>query len=430
MGFLKAHWRQLVLGLVCLASIGAGGWAYMGGAEISEKLASIDKLRADTDRFKTKAANKDTIEAKEKDVAERNAEFEKSMGAALSMQKFNSFYEKVDASGKHTKVARDTLIPKVLPEPASNSDAIDFKDAYKRAYAELAERLEAGEGPTQADIAEQESIIKRRNEAKNKEEPSAPTYGASPRNPAKETPETEDKARTLVDVLNDYAQSRAWEYATRKIKMYLDRGAFGRHPLANTEEAPKAVDIWHAQMSLWIQQDIATALTRCNNERTAQLAKQGLGDEAWVARMPVKRLMRLRIADRLGNGGGSNLVKDWPPPSFTGITNNDKMFVIPVRLEIVIEQAALNSVLESICRVGFYTPINVSYSDSYEGGPLSNPIQDGYIYGDEPVIKAVIDFEGYFIRSVFEPWIPTALKPVLKSADAGEAQSRFRNGGG
>ena len=53
-----------------------------------------------------------------------------------------------------------------------------------------------------------------------------------------------------------------------------------------------------------------------------------------------------------------------------------------------------------------------------------------YIYGDEPVIRAVIDLEGYFIRAIFENWIPTTLKPVLKTPDAGEAQMKNRPGGG
>jgi hypothetical protein len=113
--------------------------------------------------------------------------------------------------------------------------------------------------------------------------------------------------------------------------MYIDNGAFGKHPFTLKEDAPDEIQIWQAQMSLWIEQDMAVAIARCNEERASELAKQGKSDHLWVAYLPVSCLIRLSIDNKLGKGGGSNLMSDGFAISFTGIQNDDKMFMVPPR---------------------------------------------------------------------------------------------------
>ena len=69
--------------------------------------------------------------------------------------------------------------------------------------------------------------------------------------------------------------------------------------------------------------------------------------------------------------------------------------------------------LDKICGVGFYTPIGVSYR-----AIKANPLQEDFIYGDQPVVQLRIELEAYYVRKIFEPWIPKPLKDVLKRPGA------------
>lgn len=411
MDFLKAQWRPIVFGLVCLASLGAGGWAYLNGAGVEEKIEAADKLRNSVEQARRNPVNMRTIEQRQKDVTAANNEFERALDSALAMQKYNAFYEKAGPDGKPVSVERKPLTSKVLTtQPASPADAIEFRLAYIEAFGELAKRLKGRPAPTSAEIAEYTA----RREALQQGAGGSNNNPWGPRTIKAQGPsESSKKERPLTEVLRDYPKSRITEEIAHSIYMYVDQNALGIQGMAKLEDAPSEVEIWQAQMSLWIQQDIVVALSRCNEERAAELTKQGQKDRLWVAYMPVKRLIRLSIDKKLGKGGGSNLTSEGMAVSFTGIQNDDKMFVVPISVEIVVEEASLMHVLDSLCKVGFYTPIAVSYRTM-----RPNPLQEEYIYGDRPVVQVRIDLEAYYFRKVFESWIPKSLKEILKRPGA------------
>jgi hypothetical protein len=89
------------------------------------------------------------------------------------------------------------------------------------------------------------------------------------------------------------------------------------------------------------------------------------------------------------------------------------MFVVPMQLVVVVDVRAIPEVLRELARVNFYTPINLTM-DALPPDPLQQP----YVYGPAPVARLTIDFEGYFLRSVFEKFIPEELKAILASPDA------------
>ncbi|QDV89816.1 hypothetical protein RAS2_08910 [Phycisphaerae bacterium RAS2] len=422
MDFVKKQWKMLVVSVVALASLGMGYFAYAGGDAVIEQLNGVSSLVSETEKYKRSAANKETIKAKAEDIEARNAEFAKSMDAALAMQKYNAYEATLERDGSVKPRKRTTLIEKALPKPESNAVAIQFKDAYIQAHAQLAERLRARDKATPAEVGDQERLVAAMKVKAPADSLANPWGGAGITDIKGDIGQARE--RELSEFLRDYPAARAAEDVARRIYMYLSPNALGRHSLARSDEAPDAESIWHAQMSLWIQQDIVTALARCNEARAAELAAAKREEDAWVAFMPVKHLVVLRIANRLGKGGGSNSSSRDLPLSFTGVTNNEKMFVVPLQLEVIVETAALNSVLDSICRVGFYTPISVSYTSVDQ-----SPLQDDYLYGDAPVVRATIAMEGYYIRSVFEEWIPESLKAVLKAGTAGDP-SDFSRGGG
>jgi hypothetical protein len=420
MAFLKAHWLMIALGVVCLGSIGGAAWAVAGADSVEQKMQKIDALVREVKRCQTGAANSRTIEAKQKEKEEEAAEFERTEQATLAMQKNNAFYEEVDADGTVTPSPRKTLIPDVLPKPKRSADAIAFRTAYIREFALLRERLNGRDKASEEEIANEAARVEQLKGGDEEESAVADPWGPPKAAIAEETPGSEKK-KSLRELLREYPRARAAEKVAQSIYMYLDEHALGRHQLADpASTTPHAVEIWQAQMSLWIQQDIVTALSRCNEARVKQLMEQGHRDRLWVAYMPVKRLKRLGIMGVLGKGGGSNEGGWWPDDSFTKAQNNDKRFVVPLRLDLVIEEGALADVLDRLTSVGFYTPINVKYK-----AVTPDALCETYIYGDKPVVDVTIYLEGYYFRKVFEDWIPAELKPILKRPGASEEETGF-----
>ena len=127
MAILKQYWRIITFALVCLVSIGAGAWAYMAGSGITDQMQAVDRLRMSVESAGRSAVNMQVIEARAREIEKLNAEFDESMDAALALQIYNPFHERVDSSGKVTRVLREPLLKNVLPSPVSNADAIGFR---------------------------------------------------------------------------------------------------------------------------------------------------------------------------------------------------------------------------------------------------------------------------------------------------------------
>jgi hypothetical protein len=182
-------------------------------------------------------------------------------------------------------------------------------------------------------------------------------------------------------------------------------------------DVPTEVEIWQAQMLLWIQEDVIDVLARMNEERIEKLKAEGRTDDCWVAYLPIKNLIALRVDSKLGKGGGSNLPTSPKTfaTSFTAINNDDKMFKVPLEIELVIEESALMDLIDRFCKEGFYTPVALNYAQV-----PPDPLLDNYIYGQEPVLRVTLDLEAYYFRSVFEAWIPDVIKPILKTPNAAD----------
>jgi hypothetical protein len=420
MAMLKKYWRIIAFSLTCLVSLGAGGWAYMEGDSVQQRMEQIDRLRGEVESARRSPVNRGIIEARKKEIAEANARFEQAMSAALTLQKQNAFESKADDSGKLVNAARAPLVKDALPKPLSSSDALDFRDAYKKAHAQLTLRLKGRGKATIAEIADYQARMQQL-----KVRP--PANSSNPWGPgaagAADDSSSSASSKGLAELLVDYSRARATEEIATGINCWVDDRAFGRHILAESEDAPKDEAIWQAQMSLWIQQDIAHGLARANENRIAKLREEKHEDRCWVAYLPLKRLIAVRIADRLGRGGGSNVPRDDFALSFTGLDNTSSMFVVPIAIDMVVEESRMMEVVSSICSVGFYTVTSITYKTV-----RPNPFQDEYIYGEDPVVEMRVDMEAYYFRKVFDPWIPKDLKPIL--ATPGAVDESATAGGG
>jgi hypothetical protein len=57
-------------------------------------------------------------------------------------------------------------------------------------------------------------------------------------------------------------------------------------------------------------------------------------------------------------------------------------------------------VIDRITARNLYRCVNLSYSAPADERAV------GYLYGSEPVVRAEIEFEAYFVRTLFEPLMP------------------------
>ena len=406
MAFLKKNWLMIALAAVCVGSIATAAWAYLAGDEITKQMQAVDTLRRSIQGLSGSAQNEATIEARRQEIEAENARLGESLGIALGVQKNNRF----------EGYPRKLLVPDILPEPHSSADRIDFKTRYEEAFAKMLARLQGRDKASSKEIRDQQVVMDGRNQPVNPDDVENPCSTGQPSTSIK-APGREAKTG-LQGTLSEFPAARASELVARGILMYVSKGAIPPHGMVDSESPPDVFEIWHAQASLWIEQDIVIAIAGVNERRAAQLSTDGRPYDAWVAHMPIKHLKKLAIAGRLGTGGGVNRAEY--ANSFTKQDNDKSRFIVPIHLELVVEEASVVEVLESLCGVGFYTPLKVEY---YRADPT--PLQDEYIYGNEPVVEIWIDLEAYYFRKVFDEWIPEKLKSILEKKGA-KGQDRGR----
>ena len=426
MAFIKANLQWIIFGLIGATGIGLAVWGFLGGDEVMAKMEVVKSVTTAAKGVAADPVNKDRLEQKRLVVDKRKGDAEKAEDVALSVQKNNAFYETLDGAGNRVPTPRKPLVDGVLPVTVGNANAIQFRDTYKDEFAKLTVRLRAIDRPSGEDIQAEQMQM----EAEKK----------TPVSLASETPwdiwrifpapERKDESgkRTRLDILRDWPASRVAYSRATSGRVYLDREAFGRHRLAASTDNPTPVDIWQAQMSLWIQQDLVTAFARVNEKRAAELTAAGREADVWVAHMPIKHILRVGLSDALGGiGSGSNIdfTPKWPSgTTVTGKLTNADMIVVPIQLALVVEEAALPGILEDFCAQGFYTPVNMMI---YPIPP--NPVQKDTLYGDDPVIRVTLDVEGYYFHTVYDQWIPQPLQDMLKKPWTGGVDPSGRGPG-
>ncbi len=409
MAMLKKNLTLVIFIVVCVVGLGMSFWGISAGAAVEEKVRAVDQLASTVRTSASGAKNPEAIEKTLQFSKARNEEIEQTLNDALGPQVNNTL----------TGGPRSLLIPGILPEPKSDAARIDFRGKYNEAFSDMLERLHARGRATVDEIAKEVALDVAQSDDLGVEV-EHPWRPVSASESGALLPRASSDDPTRVDVLRDNAESRVAERIAKSIYMYVDDGAIGPHDVARSKGLLSTESIWQAHMTLWIAQDFAAAFAGLNDSRAAGLESSGRGNDAWVANMPVKNWVLLSIDGRLGGGVGLNDLDSVKDPavygtSFTDEKNDAEHFVVPIRLELVVEEASAMDVIGSICGAGYYAPRRIRY----ESVP-QNPLQERYIYGDAPVVKMIVDLEGYYFRPVYEEWIPKDLKKALATPGAFE----------
>lgn len=188
---------------------------------------------------------------------------------------------------------------------------------------------------------------------------------------------------------------------------------------------------WELQMLLWIQQDIARAIAITNR----------VGDpKSNVINSPIKRLLRLRVADgyvginapgavrggaqdfQVGTNNGAAATSqalltanpDRPLQenyniSPTGRLSNVVYDVRHVTLSMVVDYRELPIFIENLARVNFMTVLHMTAKDVDEYDALT----DRYVYGTGDAVQVDMVIETIWLREWTRKYMPASVKADL-----------------
>jgi len=314
----------------------------------------------------------------------------------------------------------EPLVPDVFPD-APPIKRLEFRAKYAEAMRDLMDSLHWGGPSTAADVEMMKDKIENEKAAQRQ-------FGTDPIAVAGSGVPGAVGTHTLADVLtplgvkNDPV-ARASIAAAQKIYCYAVNFFEDKPPErvaslefwptmkdTGTVEAPDTDDVWRTQISYWIQKDVVDAIVSVNDE-AAKAAAQAKEDQ-WVGIMPVKDIISIRVSDYVPPTGDLYAVSPpvgytaaIPPGTaesvFTGTASGDSFEVVQFTVKLIMDQRDIPLLVERLCNNSFRTLLRVSYKSV----PV-NKGMTGKVYGAEPTVLVVLDFESVMLGDVFRPLMP------------------------
>lgn len=314
--------------------------------------------------------------------------------------------EVVELASEFNSKGRTPLIEGVLPEPEDERDL--------RLVGEMAERISGrrvgdgdlplmremlraiGAGGAVRDDALAESLSDYREQQREKLEGESPS--------GRLTPEQEEAldADLRRRRLSAYA-SRASEvlvYATPEVFQTQLPGGQGFAPLEPDPDRREytELDAFRWQFDLWVFEDIIHAIGRANREATSVR-------DAVVKRVESVRLFAFEPSEQDGTIIGAR-------QTHTGRKTERTNQVFDVRhaqIVAVVSAERLPAFIDALGGSNFMTVTGVRLSSVDPWADL----QQGYYYGDEPVVRAELDLECVYLRDWLVTYMPEPVRTAL-----------------
>jgi len=406
MKWLKSNWLIELLTVVALAVIPTA-WYFADGMRTKVREDLQKKVQADAQEVANSKVQYHLINVVGDKMLEKSIEPNK-----VFTEWYRAEWEKIrsrtgtvsGAALTFNKEGHEILIPDLFPDPQefiADAKLRQFAAAYIRAHPELLRSINAGEpqepaviGAVLADhqLAETERI-------KNQ-------TGQDPTDAEKE-----QIASTLRDIrLREY-QRRAAE-----ISVYAGPYVFAGVPTTAPTVRPSAAQCWDWQERYWIHQDICRAIAEANK------GSSGAGIPASV----VKRIVKISAAPAAyltsdGQPGPATPTEsgtDKAPVDFawsitgrlSGPGSNNKWYdVRPVTVEVVVASQRIPEFFDALSHTNFMSVIDM---DLFRVDPIEE-LKNGYYYGDESVVRAVLYVETIWLREWRTGFMPLDVRESL-----------------
>lgn len=385
MDFLKKNMIIVASGAVCLLAFVAIIFAKL-------KLSQTDVLFAEVGQYvneietarngvlvETADGKPQKVIVTEELLKQKRDAVDRALGSGNSAVRA-ILHKNVGYDPKTKTCRRKTLIEGVFPE-SDNQAAYKFREEYRKALQELLTTIDAGTTPTAEDVSREEENIRQE-------------YGISIFKLLGEgTGSSADKTGTGVEGdLKDYAAQRAAVTRAEEIHIYADKQSLDVNvptDVSSTNAPPPLADMWEAQVSLWIQQDIARAIAEVN-----QSAKN-------VAGSVVKRLVKIDIQQTSSarERSGSPSVSQ---ASFTGLVSTQDFDAVRIEMEMVVDVRRVPEFVSALYNQGQYVMCDWQIKEELEPEKTgqSATIQD-YRYGPAPVVRLISHWETCLLRDFY-----------------------------
>jgi|GEM_PF-1294608 len=437
--FILTHWVTLLSGAAAIAAVALCVMGMASDTVSKEMKEAISRSGASSIKgLKNSPQNKATIEREQERGKGFAQEYEKTVNIAKEIN------------------TREVLMPGVFPAPKKAAAPFEFKQEYIKTVEVLHKKFDGGTLPSDAEIQEEQQNVEdlqlleaeQKTELEDDESERTPlargsrsrstTRSRSPgRSPAPGASRSRGRSRqpsggrrSRNSPGRDTSPSRSGgepkydaEYRARvekakSIRCYYDENTFHKSPIIIDESTPQLEDMWFAQVSLWVQNDVIKAVAELNSEAAERITD---GDPG-VQHSSVKHLVAVRVhgyevapspaaesgrivfsclsPGEAGKAGGASL---------TGRRSDDQFDVIRFGLSAVVDQRDIPRLIDKITKVNFYQCINVRYQMVDHEESMDN----GYFYGTDPVVLASFEFEGYMSREAYQPLMPQSIKKML-----------------
>ena len=404
MDFLRRHMFYIVCGL-----------ASVGGIVISLfGLRAMPRVMAGMEEAKTVYGQLQSLESQP--VNERSVELEERR-----IEMVLDDCSKVIANAKEL-YNTELLVPAAFPEGGDHARR-QFRTEYERAMDRLFASLGSGLPANDAEI----KIMKQRIADA---EASAAELGGE--RPPAGPPRTPSGVLTPAGAWHD-AAARAHMAAAQRIYCYAIPLRIARPPRivasldydyamkdTGSVDAPYPEDAWRAQVGYWVQKDVVEAIAALNQEAAEEAKRRG--EDLWVGIMPVKDVISMRVSEYILESdeeavGGAAGGEDEALPCGNANTVFTRSATLPdgsyevvqYSVKLVMDQRDIPGLINRLSRNGFDTLLRVAYA----AVPPNREMQ-GKIYGSEPIVSVVLDFERVMLGEVFRPLMPAAVCEYLE----------------
>ena len=405
MDFLKRQLFMIICGVVAAGSIALGVVGYVSMSSVKDEMSEAAQRASRLQRVLRGGVNPKSISAQERRIAAVTDHHEKVREWAYGRNRM------------------EPLLPKCFPDPDRDT-RLAFRRAYFAEFDEFLDRLDAGTVATPGEIKMAEDLIveeAKMNKLFGVDESEAAQAGEA-------IQEEEDQpVQHRSGLLTDHGArtipaARANLIKARGMRCYATLGSFEiRERQIGDGISPGVMDMWDAQVSLWVQQSVVDALVRVN-DRVAEEIRQA-GQTAWVGRMPLKELISIRTVyyyvtdaseprDPAEPGGSGPAL---PPESadevFTHTVSNDLYDVVQFTVKMVVDAREVPTIVSEICKDNFHTLLRIAFEDVSTNPQLW--LMNDKIYGSDPTVQVVMDFETVFFGELYRLLMPDEIRDAL-----------------
>ncbi len=402
MDFLRRHAFLIVCGVVGAGGVVLGVDGLRAGPRVLAAMEEAQGLHRDLQSLRNNSVNQEAIEAEQQRIDQVKDDYAKVIAKAEKLYGY------------------EPLVEGALPD-GNKAARYRFREEYSTAMEALLETLVCGGPPGQGETDDMQDRISQ--ESWEREAPAREVDGTPP------APFIEGPFRTPAGVLTEEgvrqdAEARVSIRRAQQLRCYAT--GFGtsesREVVPGLDfhfymqegdglEAPELVDVWEAQLGYWIQKDVVEAIVAVNQEAADGLQR----DDRWVGVMPVKEVISIRVSQGavppvgegdLTYGHAPGGYDDALPPGsaetvFTGLGSTDTFDVMQFAVKLVMDQRDIPRLIERLTADSLHTVLRVSY----QAVPVNRDLK-GKIYGPEPTVNVVMDFETILLNEVFGQFKP------------------------